>query len=381
MGCRPSRRLIPAAVLLAAAGCSAVVGSRSPEENGSGSSSKVGDLEFAISEKSADFLQEVLIFLGADRPPRRALRVIRDTHDLKDWSLRLDVPGAAEKTREALRDLTRSDYESWEETALVISIVSTLSTRDRASLIRSDCISTLHWFDGWVHPDAVALGRGPEPAEKETLQAMNVILDLAEKAKTGDVAGNRGVVIQAVEILGNHRWARVDRPEPGILRARLSRPRGVIRLLGSNRLDWCKGDPEVRAALDRALVRLADDVHTLAPLAALGDRAPFVRAAAAAAIRPDAADAVGPLAHALRREVTASVRLSLVNALGRLAGEGAGPRHPAVAALAGVLADPDASVRRAAARLLERATGLGLGSDPAAWRRWWRNEGPEKSGS
>jgi HEAT repeat protein len=137
-----------------------------------------------------------------------------------------------------------------------------------------------------------------------------------------------------------------------------------------------RGNAQIRDTLDRALLRVSDEVVVLTMMAALADRTGYVRTSAAKALtRSRDARAVGPLILALESEPTDFVRLELVRALGASAVGDA--RRRAIPALADSLIDLDTSVRQAAAREMERLTGAGIGVDPSAWLRWWKEHGKE----
>jgi len=345
-----------------------------PAGNGEATPAKsTGPDSFTVYAPSwgGTFFQDLFIFFGGERPPGRALQKIRDTHNLSDWTYKIGVEDAVETTREGVQELARSDYKSWDETALVISLLSTLAIRDPASVVRTDSIATLTWFRNWIHEDTIRMGRGVPTTEDEVLNALKVLDDM-RKDKT--VEGNPQktmVLIDAISILGSHPWDELVSDRPAIIKYRLARPRGVIGRLTRPDLTARRGNAQIRDTLDRALLRVSDEVVILTMMAAMSDPTAYVRASGAKALFL-ARDprAVGPLIATLGTERRDFVRLELVKALGACA---SGDRRKlAVPALADTLIDTDVSVQQAAASELERLVGAGLGPNVSAWLRWWK---------
>lgn len=181
-------------------------------------------------EGTEGFFQDLLVFFGAERPPSRALAKIRDTHNLRDWTYRIEVPDAVETTREAVLELTESDYDSWEETALVIAVLSTMATRDASSLVRADCITSLTWFRGWIHDDAVRMGRGVATTEEDVIKALRALDKLKTDPKAGTDPFRTLLILDSVSVLGSHPWDELASERPSVIRTTLSRPRGVSTL-------------------------------------------------------------------------------------------------------------------------------------------------------
>jgi hypothetical protein len=61
------------------------------------------------------------------------------------------------------------------------------------------------------------------------------------------------------------------------------------------------------------------------------------------------------------------------------AGDAAGAKAEAVRLLAAALESADEGVRQSAHQNLVRLAGRDLGQDPAAWRAWLREQGPEQT--
>jgi HEAT repeat protein len=120
---------------------------------------------------------------------------------------------------------------------------------------------------------------------------------------------------------------------------------------------------------------VTDQAILLTEVVALADPVPFVRDQAAKALTA-AADpkTVGSLVWALEREEQANVKLSLIGAIGEIASADSQASNRVMPALAQALKDSDSSVRSAAARELDRVTGLALGTDPTIWLRWWNEQ-------
>lgn len=376
-----NRLRVLVSILLLAASIGACRTTPPPREGGPSPSGEA-PAEIPTTEPAGknplDFLGEVLIFLGADRPPVLALREIREVHDLKDWSHRFDVPNSAERCREAVHDLGESDYESWDDLATAVWVLSTMAVRDPSALVRDDAIGVLAGFRPWVHRDAVAMGRGPQVTEEDVSRALSSLKDLHAENRPHRTPAERMACMDGISVLGNYPWDRLKMDDPAAARAQLSPPRGVFRFLLAGSLEADRADPRIRDTLDRALVRLSDEVIFLTEVAGLADRAGHVRRTAAKALEA-AGDprAVGPLAFTLSREGEDAVTLGILSALGELGT--AGDRTVALAAAAGRLDDPSPSVRRAAARAMAGITGENRPDDPAAWRRWWREQGGETS--
>jgi len=330
------------------------------------------------TDTSSDIFGDIAIFFGGDRPPSRALKVIREVHDLKDWSYRMNVPNAVEQCRDAVRDLARSDYASWDESGLVVSVVSQMLSRDPSALVRSDCVTALLWFHGWVHPDAKKMGKGVASPMEDVNRALTALAELPKGQAGVANPSNRLVCIDAVSILGSHPWDDIRSPDPSVVRTSLARPRGITRRLTARDLTGYRKVPEVRDTLDRALLRLSDQVIFMSLVGALADGSSHVRSAAVAALtRAGRSRAVPPLIHTLEKEEHEFVRTAIVEAITDLAEYSETPMPEAVVALAAELTDPDLSVRYAAARGLTRLTGESPGGDPTDWIRWWQENGAE----
>ena len=328
-----------------------------------------------------EFVNDVFYFFGADRPPSRALKEIREVHDLKDWSYKPNYPDAAQRTREAISDLRESDYTSWDDAAMVVAIISTMVSRDRSALVRDDCISTLGWFRAWVHPSLIGVGPAVESSEEEVLQALKVLDLLHADPVTPLSTSDRLVCLDAVAVLGNHSWDEVKSDDPIVYRTKMSRPRAIIRRLTGRDLEKSRQDPEIRDTLDRALIRVTDQTLFLSLVAGLTDPVPHVRAGAAREIRK-ASDprSLAPLLHTLESEEDAPVRLALISTIAEVAVLTDEGKAASVPGLAAALTDASSAVQRAAARALPRVTGANPGPDPIDWRRWWRAKNPEPVG-
>jgi len=348
-----------------------------PAENGERPAEATGrEFEFYGPGEFVEVLQEAFIFFGGDRPPSRAIQAIREVHDLRDWSLRRDVPDAVGKCREAVRDLTRSDYKTWHETAVAVVVLSEMSIRHPSALIRHECVDALEWFDGWIHPDAEKMGPGVETTEADVGKALRALDRLAASEKPPADPAERIVCVEAVTVLGSHVWDDGVAKEPAVIRTRLSRPRGILVRLIRPDLQRRRADEAVSDTLDRAILRLADTVIRLSQMAALGDRTAHVRARAAKAVaRCGDARATAPLAWSLEAETRADVKRELAAALGEVAGsERAGEAVPALGA---ALSHSSPSVRSAAARALAKVTGEDPGPDTSDWQRWWTEHSGE----
>jgi hypothetical protein len=304
--------------------------------------------------------------------------VISETHDPKTWTYRADAPDGARRTVEALRDLRDSDYVGWDDPAIVIAILSTMTVRDPSALVRSECIETLRWFEEWVRPEVSRLGRAVRTTDEDVIRALRA-LDQLDKDPGPDLdASAKLVCIDAVSILGSHPWDTFRGTDPVLVRTSLSRPRGVIRRLTARDLDAFRRDPEIRDSLDRALIRVAGETLFMTQVAALADPVEHVRATAAKALRY-ASDprVVRLLSHVLAVEDTLTVRLAVISSLEDLVVRYPQTRLEAVPALAAVLSRSEGSVRRAAARALSGILEKGPADDPAWWQRWWRDHAQE----
>jgi HEAT repeats len=345
-------------------------GEGEPESGGNGQAADMSTLE--NSGFGMEFMDDVFIFFGADRPPSRALTDIRDVHDLGDWSYLPQYPNGAQQTRDAIEDLRESDYTSWEDTALVVAILSTMVSRDRSALVRDDCITTIGWFRSWVHPRLMDVGPGVSTTEEEVLQALKVLDALHKDLSKPLSQSDKMVCIDAISVLGSHSWDKVESGDPIVHRTKMSRPRGVIRRLTGRDLKVSATDPEIRDTLDRALIRVTDQTLFLTLVAGLADPIPYVRATSAQQLR-HAGDprALKPLLFTLGKDENAPVRLALIGAIAEVAVLNDDGKAQAVSPLAAALTDPSTSVQRAAARALARVTGENPGPDPIDWRRWW----------
>jgi len=325
-----------------------------------------------------DFVNDVFIFFGADRPPSRALKEIREVHDMKDWSYNPKYPDAAKRTSEAIADLRESDYTSFDDTSMVVAILSTMVSRDRSALVRDDCIATLGWFRSWIHPMLLDVGDGVLTSEEEVLQALKVLDALHKDPKAKLSSSDRLVCLDAIAILGSHRWDDVVSDDPIVYRTKMSRPRAIIRRLTGYDLRTSRQDPQIRDTLDRALIRVTDQTLFLSLVAGLSDTVAHVRSGAARQLRK-AGDprALPPLLHTLESEEDAPVRLALISAISEVAVLTDEGKATATPSLAKALNDSSTSVQRAAARALKRVTGQNPGPDPIDWRRWWRAKNAE----
>ncbi|MEN8149564.1 MAG: hypothetical protein ABFS86_07055 [Planctomycetota bacterium] len=321
---------------------------------------------------TGSFFEDLEIFLGGERSPSIALRKIVATHDLSSWTYRPEVPDAVEITRDAVEELRDSDYDSWEETSLIVQVVSMMAVRDPASVVRTDCLSTLDWFRTRVREEVIRLDPPLETTEQDVTSAFEA-LDAAKGDRRAAADPKKAkILLHAVGVLGSHRWDEVDSDRPAHWRSSLSGPRHVVRRLGRRDVTAHRANPEIAGAVDAALIRVTDQIIIMTMIGALADRTAYVRAAAAKTLA-EARDprAVSPIILSIDTEPRDFVIQDLVRALGRCAlGE---KRREAVPALAGLLVHTDVTVRQAAAREMERLTGAGLDVDPAAWLRWWKD--------
>ncbi|MCU0726937.1 MAG: HEAT repeat domain-containing protein [Planctomycetes bacterium] len=339
------------------------------------------DAIVTIGDAGGDLFQELAIFLGADRRPGYALRVIRDVHDLRDWSYRLDVPRAVEKCRDALSDLTVSDYAEWDETGMTVVVVSTLAQRDASALVRNDCVRVLSWFHDWIHPLSAAIPAGEPPDQEGVLDALRALESIMKKETPFADPADRMVFMDGVAVLGTYPWAELALPDAKLARNRVAQPRGVVRALAGRTFRDGRSDPLLADTLDRALIRVTDHVLSLSLLACLADSAAHVRAAAARALGERRIAGAAPvIARVLPGEPESSVRIALVGVLGDLGETGEDVKALAIPALAGLLEDPNDSVRRAAARELAGLTFENPGPDVSDWQRWWRERNAEPAG-
>jgi hypothetical protein len=363
----------------AAAGAPGKAGGEAPGEAGDDA---MTEAFVAIGGAGDDLFREVSIFFGADRRPGYALRAIRDVHDLKDWSYRLDVPRAVENCREALADLMVSDYSDWDETGMTVVVVSTLAQRDASALVRNDCVRVLAWFRNWIAPLAAAIPPGPEPDQNAVLGALRAFESILKKEAPFEDPADRTVFVDGVAVLGSYPWAELALPDARLARNRVAQPRGVVRALAGRNFRPGRSDSLVADSLDRALIRVTDQVLVLSLLGGLADPVAHVRAAAARSLGEQRMVAAAPvLARALGTEPEASVRISWLAVLGNLGETGESVRDEVVPAIAGLLHDPNDSVRRAAARELAGLTHEDPGPDVTDWQRWWRTRNAESTGS
>jgi hypothetical protein len=336
------------------------------------------DVMVSFGDTGNDLLNELSFLLGADRRPGYALRTIRDVHDLSDWSYKIDAKNGVERCRESLEDLKVSDYEGWDETGMVVVVISTMIQRDASALVRNDCVGVLTWFYDWIHPLAEEIPAGSEPGEDAVLDALRALDSILTKEGGAAAGADRSVLVDAIATLGNFPWAKVALPEPRLMRTRVAQPRGVVRALASRPLKDARGNALLADTLDRALIRVTDQVITMSLLGALIDPADHVRSAAARAIQDRRLPGgVAQIARALPVEKESPVRLSCIAALGALGGDDEAAKAEAIPALAAALGDVNDSVRRAAATELARLTGEDPGPDVADWQRWWREKSPE----
>lgn len=352
-----------------------------PPENGGQDAGAAGDLGMAglsVAGSGFGMIQDVLIFFGADRRPSYALREIAAVHDMKSWTHRPGVSDAVDRCREAVQDLTISDYDGWNDKALVIAVLSTMSVRDSSGLVRHDCIDALAWFEGKVRPEVLTLGRGVDTTEEEVIRALRALDELNKDPGPELSLSEKMVCIDAISILGSHPWDAVRGAAPSTVRTSLSRPRGVIRRLTARDLDAYRADAEVKATFDQALVRVAGEVLFMSQIAGLADPVEHVRAAAAKALKlSEDRRAVKHLAYALKTEEMLPVRLAIISSLRELVMRYPEMRRASIPALAAALTGTDESVRRASARALAGILEKGPADDPAWWQRWWSDHGEE----
>lgn len=348
-----------------------------PEDPGTAKAVYVGeDFSVYAPDTEGTSFEDLKIFFGGDRPPKRALKKLLDTHDFTTWAYRPEVADGVQLTREAVEEFARCDYASWEETSLVVTVLSTMVTRDPAAVVRADCLTTLGWFQNWIHDDALRLDPPIKTTEDLVMKARKALRSLKADAKASSDPKKAKIIFGAVTVLGSHPWYEAGSNRPAIIRSSLARPRRVLRRLMSSDMTARRSNADIDKALDTALIRVNDQVVIMTLMAGLADTTAYVRAGAAKALA-EAGDprAVGPIISAIDRETRDSVIQELVRALGKNAlGD---TRRDAIPALADLLIHTDVTVRQAAARELERLTGEGLEVDPAAWLRWWKTHAKE----
>ena len=217
----------------------------------------------------------------------------------------------------------------------------------------------LTWFYDWIHPLAEEIPAGSEPGEDAVLDALRALQSiLTKEGGAAAVDADRTVLVDAVSTLGNYPWSKLSVPDPRLVRTKVAQPRGVVRTLAGRPLNDARSNALLADTLDRALIRVTDQVITMSLLGALVDPSDHVRAAAARAAAdrrvPGGAALIG---RALPAERESSVRMACVVALGTLGTGDETAKAEAIPALAATLGDSNDSVRRAAATELARLTG------------------------
>ncbi|MHC4470968.1 MAG: hypothetical protein ACYTDY_12100 [Planctomycetota bacterium] len=318
--------------------------------------------------------ERAVYHFGGDPGPSEQLSVLRLLHDPLDGSHRLSLPDTADRCRRAVRELRDRDYSSWPVAGYVVNRLSRLASRDPSALVRWECLTTLAWFRGWVHPLAVSVGPGEGAEESEVIEAFRTLKILREHPGMRKDPANRRALLRAVDALGSHRWDSGTSEGPGLVKGRLAGAQRALTGLIDGRTDPWREIPHLRNAIDRATLRVTDQVVALTSIAALSDPVAFVRARAVEVLEPTAGtEAIRALALALALEMEPAARLRLIDTLGRLGAARSETETVVVQALAAALFDADEPLRRAAAHALDRVVSGGETTmDPSAWRRWWR---------
>lgn len=304
--------------------------------------------------------------LGHERDPRYYYEKLRDSHDAESDAFRYrvtDDPYLVDKSVDATERLGRARYSRLEGQAQVAILLSNVLLEDPVPLARTNAASSLTRM-------GVRLPRYGRPAwardQEErgdrflawlrNLDAMHAP-DGRLLAPTPEEARRR---IELVRAMGD------------VEIADLEIARDAVKPFTTRRFLIDAAEPELRAAVDTALVKRIEDLIKLSLQAALDAPYDHVRREAVMGLKLMAvARAEDAVLGRLTVEFDPHVRGEIVEYLGKLGSE------DAIEALVGLLQDGDPSIRHRARRALVRIAGRDFGRDHGPWVSWAHAMHPE----
>lgn len=306
-------------------------------------------------------IPEVFIhdILGQDRPPQEYYTYVRDSHREEDFCYRCGTDSfIVDKSIDAVQRLGDASFGRLEGEAQVVLLFTEVLLEDPSSMARASAANSLTKI-GLKLPryDFV-------PVEDDGSKFLAMMQELdrihANTASGAPVSqGARARTVQLVTAIGNLEFA-------GFLNTR-----NAIKLFYDRAYLKDAGDPNVRAAIDTALVKRMRVLLLEAMRFAVDDKDATVRVDAIRGLKTlgDRAS-IDTVLQRLAIEPQWLVQIEAIEYVGKL-----GTRD-GVVALVRLLGDPNASVRHKARGALTRIAGADYGARRESWMHWARKVDP-----
>lgn len=290
--------------------------------------------------------------LGGERAPSHYFGVLQGSRDPESFAYRMgDDPYLVDKNIDALTRLGGAEYGRLEGLANTVVLMLEVLLEDASALARSQAACSLARLGTRLPRHAT---RGPVDDGTRLAAALGEVQGLVAQGPAGQPR-----LVQVVAAIGEATY------EPGLYAKKALQFFGTTPALVDAR------EPEVRMAIDTAIVKVMRQAIGYGLAAAIEGPADFVRADALRGLRvlrePGAVEATR---QRLPLEVSALVRGEAADYLASVGSP------DSVEALVGLLEDVDGSVRWKARQGLARIAGEDLGHRAAPWRRWARERWP-----
>lgn len=328
----PGRLLVLALALLLGGGCS------NKQKKLSGGGDILGQVYYDL--------------LGGQRAPSHYFGVLQGSRDPESFAYRMgDDPYLVDKNIDAITRLGGAEYGRLEGLANTVALMLEVLLEDASALARSQAACSLARLGARLPRYAA---RGPLDDGTRLAAALAEVSGLLAEGAAG-----RARLAGAVAVIGSFQY------EPGVYAKKALQFFGTTPGLVDER------DPEVRTAIDTAVVKVMRQAIVYGLTAAIEGPADFVRADALRGLRvlrePGSVEAVRTR---LPLEVSPTVRGEAADYLGSVASPAS------VEALVALLQDVDGSVRWKARQGLTRVAGEDLGHRAGPWQRWARERWP-----
>ena len=307
-------------------------------------------------------IAEVLVYdvFGQDRPPSEYYTYVRDSHRDSDFCYECGSDSyVVDKSIDAVQRLGDAAYGRLEGEAEVVMLFTEVLLEDPSSMARASAANSLTKI-GLKLP---RYDYAPVEDDGSRLLAMMQELDRLHVNTGRGVPVSRATrdrTVQLMTSIGNLKF-------PGYLNTR-----NAIKIFYDREYLKDAADPAVRSAIDTALVKRMRALILDAMRFAVDDRDATVRIDAIRGLKT-LGDRQGTevVLQRLAVEPQWLVKIEAIEHVGKM-----GSRD-GVVALAGLLNDPNASVRHKARGALTRIAGADYGARPEGWMHWARSVDPE----
>lgn len=297
--------------------------------------------------------------LGQDRAPAYYYQLVRDSHKECDFCYRCGQDEyLVDKNVDAVQRLGKASFGRLEGEAEVVELFAAVLSEDCSALARSSAANSLTKI-------ALRLPPYPGPRVEDRGDRFKDYMEQLDRLYGWDGTcarpppGRRQQAVRLLTAIGN-----LDIIDYVVTMRSLRFFYGRPYLVD-------EADPEIRAAIDTALVKRMRALILDALQGAVLDETPTVRSDAIKGLKMlGDRSAVDIVLQSLSVESDWLVRMDAVEYLGRV-----GTRE-GVIALIGLLEDPNASVRHKAHSALIRIAGRDYGFRPETWKYWARQLDP-----